>query len=370
MSCSGESSTHWDSRSTGRVKSTPTARCQSSARPPGSSNASRYTRPCRQGSRSSTRRFRSDADSASSSSGTARPAKTAIAVDTIINQHDQDVKCIYVAIGQKASTVAKVVAELEANGAMEYTVVVSATASDPAPLQFLAPYAGASMGEHFRDNGQHALIIYDDLSKQAWAYREMSLVLRRPPGREAYPGDVFYLHSRLLERAAKMSDEKGGGSLTAPPGDRDPRRRRFDFRADERHLDHRRPDPSQAGAVLQRQQAGHGRGGFGLPRRKRRPDKGDESGGALDQGGHLALQRGEGVRPVRDFGPRPVDPQPAQPRRKADGDTQTGAVLAAIPRRGDRGPVGHRSRPGPADRRRDALRDWSCSPTCATASRT
>ena len=160
--------------------------------------------------------------------GDRQTGKTAIAVDTIINQHDQDVKCIYVAIGQKASTVAKVVAELEANGAMEYTVVVSATASDPAPLQFLAPYAGASMGEHFRDNGQHALIIYDDLSKQAWAYREMSLVLRRPPGREAYPGDVFYLHSRLLERAARVNAEyveqvtngevKGQtGSLTALP---------------------------------------------------------------------------------------------------------------------------------------------------------
>ena len=149
--------------------------------------------------------------------GDRQTGKTAIAVDAIINQKDQDVKCIYVAIGQKASTVAKVVAELEANGAMGHTIVVSATASEPAPLQFLAPYAGASMGEHYRDNGQHALIIYDDLSKQAWAYREMSLVLRRPPGREAYPGDVFYLHSRLLERAAKMSDEKGGGSLTALP---------------------------------------------------------------------------------------------------------------------------------------------------------
>ena len=149
--------------------------------------------------------------------GDRQTGKTAIGVDTIINQKDQDVKCIYVAIGQKASTVAKVVAELEANGAMAYTTVVSATASDPAPLQFLAPYAGASIGEYFRDKGEHALIIYDDLSKQAWAYREMSLVLRRPPGREAYPGDVFYLHSRLLERAAKMSDEQGGGSLTALP---------------------------------------------------------------------------------------------------------------------------------------------------------
>ena len=149
--------------------------------------------------------------------GDRQTGKTAIAVDTIINQKGGDLICIYVAIGQKASTVAKVVAELEANGAMDYTIVVSATASDPAPLQFLSPYAGCSMGEYFRDRGRHALIIYDDLSKQAWAYREMSLVLRRPPGREAYPGDVFYLHSRLLERAAKMSDDKGGGSLTALP---------------------------------------------------------------------------------------------------------------------------------------------------------
>jgi F-type H+-transporting ATPase subunit alpha len=149
--------------------------------------------------------------------GDRQTGKTAIAVDAIINQKGGDLFCIYVAIGQKASTVAKVVAELEANGAMEYTIVISAPASTPAPLQFIAPYAGASMGEYFRDSGQHALIIYDDLSKQAWAYREMSLVLRRPPGREAYPGDVFYLHSRLLERAAKMSDEKGGGSLTALP---------------------------------------------------------------------------------------------------------------------------------------------------------
>ncbi len=149
--------------------------------------------------------------------GDRQTGKTAIAIDAIINQRDQGIKCIYVAIGQRASTVAKVVAELEANGAMEYTIVVVATASDPAPLQFIAPYSGASMGEFFRDRGEHALIVYDDLSKQAWAYREMSLVLRRPPGREAYPGDVFYLHSRLLERAAKMSDDKGAGSLTALP---------------------------------------------------------------------------------------------------------------------------------------------------------
>lgn len=143
--------------------------------------------------------------------------KTAIAVDTIINQKEEDVYCIYVAIGQKQSTVAQVVDKLKENGAMEYTTVVAANASDPAPFQFIAPYAGCALGEHFRDTGRHALIIYDDLTKHAWAYRQLSLLLRRPPGREAYPGDVFYLHSRLLERAAKMRDEDGGGSLTALP---------------------------------------------------------------------------------------------------------------------------------------------------------
>jgi F-type H+-transporting ATPase subunit alpha len=143
--------------------------------------------------------------------------KTAICVDAIINQKGQDVICIYVAIGQKKSTVAQVVANLEKHGALDYTVVVAANASDPAPLQYIAPYAGASIGEYYRDSKRHALIIYDDLSKQAVAYREISLLLRRPPGREAYPGDIFYNHSRLLERAAKLSDELGAGSLTALP---------------------------------------------------------------------------------------------------------------------------------------------------------
>ncbi|MCL4244050.1 MAG: F0F1 ATP synthase subunit alpha [Candidatus Dadabacteria bacterium] len=143
--------------------------------------------------------------------------KTAIAVDTIINQKSEDVYCIYVAIGQKQSTVAQVVDKLREHGAMEYTTVVAANASDPAPFQFIAPYAGCALGEYFRDTGRHALIIYDDLTKHAWAYRQLSLLLRRPPGREAYPGDVFYLHSRLLERAAKMRQEDGGGSLTALP---------------------------------------------------------------------------------------------------------------------------------------------------------
>ena len=149
--------------------------------------------------------------------GDRQTGKTAIAVDTILNQKGLDVYCIYVAIGQKRSTVARVVKTLEDHGAMAYSTVVSATASDPASLQFFAPYAGVAIGEYFRDNGKHALIIYDDLSKHATAYRELSLLLRRPPGREAYPGDVFYVHSRLLERAAKMSDEKGAGSLTALP---------------------------------------------------------------------------------------------------------------------------------------------------------
>jgi F-type H+/Na+-transporting ATPase subunit alpha len=157
--------------------------------------------------------------------GDRQTGKTAVAIDTFINQkaankgtdEKQKLYCIYVAVGQKRSTVAQIVRALEENGAMEYTIVVAATASEPAPLQYLAPYTGVAMGEYFRDNGMHAVIVYDDLSKQAVAYRQMSLLLRRPPGREAYPGDVFYLHSRLLERAAKMSDANGGGSLTALP---------------------------------------------------------------------------------------------------------------------------------------------------------
>jgi len=154
--------------------------------------------------------------------GDRQTGKTAIAIDAIINQKsthngDSPVYCIYVAIGQKASTVAQVVAKLEEHGAMEYTTVVAASASEPAPLQYIAPYSGCSQGEYFRDSGKHALVIYDDLSKHAWSYRQMSLLLRRPPGREAYPGDIFYLHSRLLERASKLNDNLGGGSLTALP---------------------------------------------------------------------------------------------------------------------------------------------------------
>jgi F-type H+-transporting ATPase subunit alpha len=157
--------------------------------------------------------------------GDRQTGKTAIAIDTILNQKEinksdnehEKLYCIYVAIGQKSSSVARIVKKLEESGALEYTIVVVASASDPAPLQFYAPYVGCTMGEYFRDNGMHALVIYDDLSKHAVSYRQMSLLLRRPPGREAYPGDIFYVHSRLLERAAKLSDKMGGGSLTALP---------------------------------------------------------------------------------------------------------------------------------------------------------
>ncbi len=149
--------------------------------------------------------------------GDRQTGKTAVAIDAIINQKGGDVTCIYVAVGQKRSNVARTMKILEENGALDHTIIVSSTASEPAPLQYIAPYTGCTIGEYFRDNGKHALIIYDDLSKQATAYRQLSLLLRRPPGREAFPGDVFYLHSRLLERAAKLSDEKGAGSLTALP---------------------------------------------------------------------------------------------------------------------------------------------------------
>jgi len=149
--------------------------------------------------------------------GDRKTGKTTLATDTIINQRGQEVYCFYVAIGQKRSTVAQLYETLKRHGAMEYTTIIAATASDPAPMQFLAPYAATAMAEYYRDSGRHALIVYDDLTKQAQAYRQLSLLLRRPPGREAYPGDIFYLHSRLLERAAKMSDKKGAGSLTALP---------------------------------------------------------------------------------------------------------------------------------------------------------
>ena len=174
--------------------------------------------------------------------GDRQTGKTAIAVDTIINQKRPERHCVYVAIGQKRSTVAQVVEKLNRYGAMEYTTVVAATASEAAPLQFIAPYAGCTMGEYFRDTGRHALLVYDDLSKHAQAYRQLSLLLRRPPGREAYPGDVFYLHSRLLERAAKTGRRDGRRLADRAADYRDPGRRRLGLHPDQRHLDYRRPD--------------------------------------------------------------------------------------------------------------------------------
>ena len=190
--------------------------------------------------------------------GDRQTGKTAIALDTFINQKpinqgdDESKKlyCIYVAVGQKRSSVAQFVKILEDQGAMEYSIVVAATASEPAPLQFLAPYTGCTMGEYFRDNGMHAVIVYDDLSKQAIAYRQMSLLLRRPPGREAFPGDVFYLHSRLLERAAKMNDGQRQRFADRAAGHRNPGRRRLGLHSDQRDLHHRRPDLSRDLAVL------------------------------------------------------------------------------------------------------------------------
>ena len=181
--------------------------------------------------------------------------KTTVAIDTIINQRNEPKEkrpiCIYVAIGQKESKTARIIEQLRRENALEYTIVVDAPASAPATLQFLAPFAGAAIGEFFMDRGQDVLVIYDDLSKQAVAYRQLSLLLRRPPGREAYPGDIFYLHSRLLERAARLSDDKGGGSLTALPYHRDSARRHLGLHPDQRHLHHRRPDIPYGGPLQQ-----------------------------------------------------------------------------------------------------------------------
>ena len=207
--------------------------------------------------------------------GDRKTGKTTIAIDTILNQKGQGVKCIYVAIGQKGSTVAQTVETLRQYGALEYTVVVVAPASDEAVFKYLAPYAGCAMGQHWMENGEHSLVVYDDLSKQAEAYRQLSLLLRRPPGREAYPGDVFYLHSRLLERAAKLNDELGAGSLTALPDHRDEGRRRLRVHPDERDLDHRRPDlprrtTSSSRACARRSTWASRCPGSAAPRRSRR----------------------------------------------------------------------------------------------------
>ncbi len=211
--------------------------------------------------------------------GDRQTGKTAVAVDTIINQKGKDLFCVYVAIGQKASTIANVVRKLEEHGAMAYTIIVAASASESAAMQYIAPYSGCTMGEYFRDRGQDALIIYDDLTKQAWAYRQVSLLLRRPPGREAYPGDVFYLHSRLLERAARVNpayvEKFTKGQVKG--GNRDAGGRRHRFRADQRDLDHRRPDLPRDRPLQRRHPARHQRRYLRVAGRRRGADKDHEA---------------------------------------------------------------------------------------------
>ena len=274
--------------------------------------------------------------------------------------------CIYVAIGQKRSTVAQIVKTLEDNGAMEYSIVVAATASEPAPLQFLAPYTGCTMGEFFRDNGMHAVIVYDDLSKQAVAYRQMSLLLRRPPGREAYPGDVFYLHSRLLERAAKMNEKNGAGSLTALP-----------------------VIETQAGDVsayiptnvisitdgqifletelfYRRHPPGHQRRPLGQPRRLGRPDQGDEAGRRPHQARARAVPRDGGLRPVR-LRPRRLDAALLARGAAPDRAAEAGAVSADAGRGAGRLDLRRRARLSrrPHGRAHQPVRVGSSSRRCA-----
>ena len=268
--------------------------------------------------------------------GDRQTGKTAIALDTILNQkplnqgddENRKLYCVYVAVGQKRSTVAQFVKVLEENGALEYSIIVAATASDPAPMQCLAPFSGCAMGEYFRDNGMHAVIIYDDLSKQAVAYRQMSLLLRRPPGREAYPGDVFYLHSRLLERAAKLNKDNGSGSLTALPDHRDAGQRRLGLHPDQRDLDHRRPDLPRDRPLLPGRAPRGERRAVGVARRLLGADQGDQEGRRQDQGRARPVPRDGGLRPVR-LRPRRGHPASAQPRRAPDRASQAAAVLAA-----------------------------------------
>ena len=231
--------------------------------------------------------------------GDRQTGKTQIAIDTIINNRDNDLVSIYVAIGQRLATVVQVAETLREHNAMDNTIIVAAPADEAAPIKYMAPYAGCAMGEYFLYKGGHALAIYDDLTKHAFAYRQMSLLLRRPPGREAYPGDVFYLHSRLLERAVKLNDDLGAGSLTALPIIETQAERRVGLHPDERHLDHRRPDLPRGRSVPLRRPAGDQRRHLGLARRRQRPAEADEEGRRQAAPGALAVPRARGVRPVR-----------------------------------------------------------------------
>ena len=231
--------------------------------------------------------------------GDRQTGKTAIALDTIINNKGNDLICIYSAIGQKRSSIAQVVKILEDAGAMEYTIVVAASASEPAPMQYIAPYAACAMGEYFRDNKRHALVIYDDLSKHAASYREISLLLRRPPGREAYPGDVFYLHSRLLERAAKIERQEGRRIADGAAGDRNAGGRRIGLHSDQRHFDYRWADLSGNRSVQLGRAAGGERRYLGKPRGRQCADQSDAASGRIAEAGTGAVPRTGGFRAVR-----------------------------------------------------------------------
>ena len=266
--------------------------------------------------------------------GDRQTGKTTVALDTIINQKGGDVICIYVAIGQKRSTVAQVVKTLEDYGAMEYSIVVAATASDPAPMQYLAPYSGCAIGEYFRDSSRHALCIYDDLSKHAAAYREISLLLRRPPGREAFPGDVFYLHSRLLERAAKLRPRTGRRFADCAAVHRNPGRRRFGVHSDQRDFDHRRPDLSRIRLVQRQYPSRDQRRYFGQPRRRQRADQSHAPGGrklAFESG---AVSRAGGIR-ADGLGSRQDFDRAAHARQPHGGNPEAGPVFAGAGRKAD-----------------------------------
>ena len=231
--------------------------------------------------------------------GDRQTGKTAIALDTIINSAKNNLICIYCAVGQKRSSVAQVVQTLEEHGAMAYTIVVAATASEPAPMQYLAPFAATAMGEYFRDSGKHALVIYDDLSKHAASYREISLLLRRPPGREAYPGDVFYLHSRLLERSLEGFGQAGRRFADGSADHRDAGGRRFGLHSDERDFDYGWADLPRDGPVQLGRSSGGERGSVGVARRILGGDQGDQAGGRDDEAGSGAVSRAGGVLAVR-----------------------------------------------------------------------
>ena len=307
--------------------------------------------------------------------GDRKTGKTAVCVDTIMNQKEnwetgdqkQQVRCIYVAIGQKGTTIAGVRQSLEDAGALAYTTIVAAPASDSAGFKWLAPYTGSAIGQHWMYQGKHVLIIFDDLSKQAEAYRAISLLLRRPPGREAYPGDVFYLHSRLLERCAKLSDELGAGFDDRPADHRDQGRRRLGVHPDQRHLDHRRPvlpgvRPVQLGCP-----AGHQRRHLGLPGRWRRPGQGHAQGVRHAASGPVRLPRAGGVRRLR-FRPGRRVQAGAGPRVPAGRAAQAAAVLAvpgARSRSSRSGPVPAGTWTGCRWRTSAGSRPSSCS-TCGT----